>query len=308
MRFGIALHESGSARTLEALRRADALDVPVAWLTSGGSEQMTLLAAAAATTRQICLGTAIVPTYPRHPVVLAQQVAVIEAVSPGRFILGVGPSHQPIVEGFFGIPFVRPLAHLREYVAILRQALEQGTVDFEGEFFKVHFPRTETARVPILISALREASFRVAGEISDGGISWICPASYLARVAMPALVQGAVTGGRQNPLLIGHCFVCVNTDREAVRADARERLALYPRLPFYQKMLALSGDEEAAAGHVSERMIDSVVVQGDATVCADGLRRFAEESRSDEVIVSLMAVGSDRDSQLEAAMKVVASL
>jgi len=308
MGFGIALHESGAARTLQSLRRADELGVAAAWLTSGSGEQMTLLAAAGATTSRIGLGTAIVPTYPRHPVVLAQQAAVLAAVAPGRFRLGVGPSHRPLMEDGLGLAFRRPLSHLREYVAILRQALDLGQVDFDGEHFHVHVPRAERASVPILVSALREASFRLAGEIADGAIAWICPAPYLARVARPALVEGAQAVGRDVPRLVGHCFLCVNPDREAVRSDARQRLSLYPRLPFYQQMLALAGDPEAASGCVSERMLDSLVVHGEPAECQEGLRRFAEEARVDDVIVSLMAVGPERDGQLEAGMKVVASL
>lgn len=308
MRFGIALHESGTTRTLQALQRADELGVPAAWLTSGGGDQMTVFAAAAATTRRLVLGTAIVPTFLRHPVLLAQQAAAIHALAPGRLVLGVGPSHQPIIEDLLGIPFRNPLSHLREYVEIVRQALGQGSVDFDGRFFRVHFPRADAAPVPIMVSALREASFRLAGQIADGGISWICPAEYLARVALPALAAGAASASRGTPRLVGHCFLCVNTDSAAVRADARHRLALYPKLPFYREMLALSGDEEAASGVVSERLIDSVVVHGAPDECAEGLRRFASVSQADELIISLLAVSADRDAELEAAMKVVAAL
>ena len=181
--------------------------------------------------------------------ILAQQVAVVEAVSPGRLILGVGPSHQPIVEGFLGLPFQRPLAHLREYVAVLRQALEQGTVDFEGEFFKVHFPRTETARVPILISALREGLVPRGGRDRGRGHLLDLPPrpTWLAWRGRrwPRERQGA---GARIPSWSGTAS-CASTRiaRRSVQMP-ESVLPCNPRLPFYQKMLALSGDEEAAAG------------------------------------------------------------
>jgi F420-dependent oxidoreductase-like protein len=307
-RFAIALHEPTPADTLRAISRAEELGVPAVWLTSGSAEQMTILAAAAARIRTIGLGTAIVPTYPRHPLVLAQQAAVLHTLAPGRFRLGVGPSHRPLIEDRFGLAFQRPLEHLREYVAVLRQALQQGQVDFEGRHFRVHFGGLQKAEVPVLISALRPASFRLAGEISDGGIAWICPADYLATRARPALEEGARRAGRPAPPLLGHLFLYVTEDPEGARQDARQRLALYPRLPFYREMLRLAGDEEAARGSVSQALVEAVVALGPEPVCARRLRQFARESTADEVIVSLASAGPDRGADLEAGMRLVASL
>lgn len=304
--FGIALHEPTALATIDGIRRAEALGVSTVWLTSGSAEQMTIFSAAAMQTERIGLGTAIVPSYPRHPIVLAQQAGVVSALAPGRLRLGVGPSHRPLMEDMLGLPFDSPLTHLREYVTVLRQALGQGQVDFEGRHFKVHFPSVARADVPILVSALRSSSFLLAGEVADGGISWICPARYLAEHARPALVEGARRGGRPVPPLIGHLFMCVTSDREAAREDARQRLAMYPRLPFYAEMLRKAGDEEAAGGHVSERMIDAVVAYGPPEACLERLRAFAAESTADELIVSLMASGPDRLAGLEAGMRVVA--
>ena len=81
---------------------------------------LTTLAAAATKTSTIRLGTSIVPTYPRHPLVMAQQALSIYDIAPGRLRLGIGPSHQSIIEGIYGLPQTTPLAHLREYVNVLR--------------------------------------------------------------------------------------------------------------------------------------------------------------------------------------------
>jgi len=304
--FGIALHEPTALATIEGIRRAEALGVPTVWLTSGSAEQMSILSAAAVQTERVGLGTAIVPTYPRHPIVLAQQASVVSALAPGRLRLGVGPSHRPNIEDFFGLPFNSPLTHLREYVAVLRQALGEGRVDFDGRHYHVHFPAVAKADVPILVSALRSSSFLLAGEVADGAISWICPPRYLAEHARPALQEGARRGGRAMPPLIGHMFMCVTSDLKAAREDARQRLAMYPRLPFYAEMLRKAGDEEAAGGRVSERMIDAVVAYGPEDACRERLRAFAAEATADELIVSLMATGPDRWAGIEAGMRVVA--
>lgn len=306
-RFSIALHESGPLATISGIRLADEVGVGAVWLTSGSAEQMTILAAAAVQTRRVGLGTAVVPTYPRHPLVLAQQAAVLHALAPGRFRLGVGPSHQPLMEDMYGLPFQRPLSHLKEYVAVLRQALGEGKADFQGEHFRVKMPAA-AAPVPILVSALRERSFALAGEISEGGIAWICPAPYLRERALPALQEGARRAGRPRPPLIAHAFLCVTPDQALAREDARKRLQMYPKLPFYAAMLRASGDEEAGQGAVTDRLIDAVVACGDASRCADWLRKFAETSGADEVIASLMSVGESRVADLEAGMRVVAAL
>jgi probable F420-dependent oxidoreductase len=306
--IGIALHESGPSRTLEWIRRADELGVPSVWLTSGSVEQMSILSAAAATTRRIRLGTAVVPTWLRHPLLLAQQAATIADLARGRLVLGVGPSHRPMMEGVYGVDFRKPLQQTREYVAVLRQASRQGKVEFDGQFFHVHAPAAPTLEAPIMISALQPGSFRLAGEIADGAIAWVCPAAYLATKARTALEEGEgkrPEGKTARPLLIAHTFLCVGDDEDAIRADARQRLALYPRLPFYARMLAEAGDDEAASGVVSDRMIDSVVVYGGVEACAEKLRRFKEEAGADEVIASLMAAGPDRDGGLEAGLRAV---
>lgn len=304
--FGIALHENGPAATLRGIARAEHLGVPSVWLTSGTQEQMTVFAVAAAQTRTIRMGTAVVPTWLRHPLVLAQQAAVIETLAPGRFTLGVGPSHEPMMRGVFGVDFNRPVTQAREYLKILRQAFSTGHVDFDGQFFQVHAPVAPKVEVPLMVSALRETSFRLAGEITDGAIAWVCPAPYLATKARRALLQGAAEAGRAVPPLIGHVMLAVCENAQAVLNDARDRLAMYPRLPFYAKMLSEAGDHESGAGRVSNRMIESIVIHGTEDECVEKLRAFKAESTADQVIASLMVVGMEREAGLDAAMRVVA--
>ena len=310
VRVGVAVHERTVPETLEVIRKADDLGVKAAWLTTGGigTDAIPIFAAAAVLTRQIMLGTAITPTYPRHPLATAQEALAVAPLASGRFRLGVGPSHRPAVEAVFGIPFDRPLEHLREYVIILKQALQRGKVDFDGEFFHVHGQVTEPPGTPVLISALRPGSYRLAGEYADGAISWVTPSHFLRDRARPALEAGAAKrSDGVKPILVGHAFAIVSTDQSAVLAVGRERLAGYARLPFYQEMFAAAGFPEARQGTVSQGMIDNIVISGDEKQVAEGIHRFAE-SGVDELIISLVNSGRDQRPQVERTLQVIAGL
>ncbi|MDO8690318.1 MAG: LLM class flavin-dependent oxidoreductase [Dehalococcoidia bacterium] len=309
-RIGIAFQELAPAATLEAIARADAMGVPSWWLATGGAgpDALTLFAAAAARTRAIRMGTSIVPTFPRHPLVTAQQAQVIVNLAPGRLALGVGPSHGPIMAGTFGIPFERPLEHLSEYVTVLKAALQTGRVDFDGARFHVHAQAPYPAPVPVMVSALQANSFRLAGRVADGAISWICPASYLRDVAMPALKEGAAQGGRPVPPLVAHAFIALSEDGAAVAASVRKRMAMYPRLPSYANMLVAAGYPEVRSGEWSDAMLDAVVIHGDEASVAAGLRSFMDTAGSSELIASLIPTGADIQADLDRAMRLIASL
>jgi F420-dependent oxidoreductase-like protein len=308
-RVGVALHEMGAPAQVAAIELADRLGVSTAWLTTGGvgPDAMCIFAAAAVKTTRIGLGTAIVPSYPRHPLVTAQQAITIASLAPGRFRLGVGPSHRPAIEEIFGLSYAHPLAHLREYVEILKAALQVGRFDFQGQEYRVKGEVPNPPNVPVLVSALRPASFRLAGELSDGALAWICPLPYLRDVAMPALEEGAAKAGRARPPLVAHCFVAVHDDRDAVRESARGRLAMYARAVNYQEMFAAAGLAEARQGAFSDAMLDAVVIGGDEAAVAGQLRAY-ETAGMDEVIASVLIVGDDRKSSMERTMRLVASL
>lgn len=304
---GIGLSEPTAARAIDVIRRAEAAGVKAAWMTSGGPDPMTTFSAAAVQTSSIQFGTAIVPTYPRHPLALANQAVVLGQLAPDRFRLGVGPSHKPMMENVWGIEFERPLDHLREYVGVLRGALTSGEVNVDGPRFKVHTRLQSPPQVPIMISALRQRAFRLSGEIADGAISWVCPADYLAKTALPAMQAGAQAAGRPTPPLVAHCFVAVSENREAVYEAARRTVANYPRLPFYHQMFVDAGFPEAREGVPSERIIDAVVVHGDESQVQAGLQSFLDLGAT-EVIASLMPVGDDRDAAIDRILRAVAGM
>lgn len=292
-RIGLDLTEKMDVPgALAAIRRAEERNVPMIWSTisRAAPDAVTFFAAAAVQTEQVGLGTAIVPTYPRHPVVLASQVLVLDALAPGRFRLGIGPSHRPNIEDALGIPFGKPLDHLREYLTVLRALLWEAAVDFEGQYYAVHLTLNQRARVPIYISALREHAFALAGEVADGAISWLCPVHFLRTRAIPAMRRAAERAGRPSPRLVAHVPVVMSDDRETMLRVARPRVGGYGRLPFYANMFADAGYPVGAGGAVSDDLLDHLIVWGTDEQVRE---RLAEslDGGIDEVLAMLIPAG-----------------
>lgn len=306
--IGVAVQGRTVGETLAMITRAEELGVAAAWLTTGGvgPDGLTILAVAAAQTRRIKLGTSIVPTFPRHPLAMVQQALVLGQLAPDRFRLGIGPSHRPVIEGTFHLPFERPLEHLREYTTIVRQALQEGSVEFTGQRFQANARVANPPNLPVFISALRPSSYRLAGEIADGAISWVTPAPFLRDVARPALLAGAAkrADGRR-PLLIGHVFAVVSDDEAEVLQVARQRLSTYARLPFYQEMFVAAGFPEARQGTLSDALLRHIVAFGSADRVREGLRRYLDAGL-DELIVSPLPLEPGLSESTERTLAVLA--
>jgi F420-dependent oxidoreductase-like protein len=258
------------------IAEAERAGVRQIWITQGpgSTDVLTTFAAAFQQTREIRMGTSIVPIYPRHPLALAQQAATVAAFGPGRLRLGVGTSHRSSTEGVYGVTMESPLAYLTEYMQVLRAALWDGDVDHAGRFLTARGKLSNPRLVPLLMAALGENAYRVAGEISDGAISWNAPAQYLLDVARPALHQGAEQAARPAPPLVAHVPVVLSADRAAAREAAKRGLRNYARLPFYTNMWAAAGYPVQAAGEASDALVDNLVVMGDEATVATRLREL----------------------------------
>ncbi|HJN93329.1 MAG TPA: LLM class flavin-dependent oxidoreductase, partial [Dehalococcoidia bacterium] len=169
---------------IDGIVAADTAGLDTAWLTVGGPapDPFAVFTAAAHHAERINFGTSIVPTFPRHPLAMAQGAMTVDQLAPNRLKLGVGPSHKPAIEGTWGIPFHKPLNHLREYVTVLNAVLHTGEVDFAGELIQAHARIAAPTQVQVMISALREKAFRLSGELTEGGISWMSPLPYIRDV------------------------------------------------------------------------------------------------------------------------------
>ena len=224
-------------------------------------------------TSTVCLGTSIVPTYPRHPLVLAQQALALYDIAPGRLRLGIGPSHRFIIEDIYGLQQRRPLAHLREYVEVLRAALWEGKVDHHGHFYNVIATLPRTSQIPILISTLGKSAFQLAGQIADGALTWVCPVPYLLDTGIPALRASAAAVGRSPPPLVAHVLVAVTEDRHAVLGAGHQMLDFYAKIPFYANMFSNAGFSLTSDQAVPDALVDNLVISGnESTINA----QFAE--------------------------------
>ncbi len=296
---GLVVDGSNAAAAVKTIVSAEDSGVRQVWMTQSPfwPDTLTAFAAAAAKTSTICMGTSIVPTYPRHPLVLAQQALSLHDLAPGRLRLGIGPSHRFIIEGIYGLQHTAPLAHLREYVQVLRGALWEGRVHHHGHFYNVVATLPRRSRIPVLVSTLGERAFQLAGQIADGALSWVCPVPYLLHTGVPALRASADAVGRAvPPPLVAHVLVALSEDRDPVLAAGHQMLDFYAAIPFYASMFANAGlpptsDQQA----VSDELVESLVISGnEATVAA----RFTEllSTGLDELMVSLVPrAGGDED-------------
>jgi len=268
MRFGLFLSGSQKPAALgdvrESIARGADDGFSSVWMSQTFDlDALTALAVAGSQVPGIELGTAVVPTYPRHPAALAQQALTVNAALGGRLALGIGLSHQIVIEGLYGMSFERPARHMREYLSILMPLVRGENVNFEGE--------TLTARLglntpgpkdmPVLIAALAPRMLRLAGEMADGTVLWMTGAKTVAEHVAPAVTEAARAAGRPEPRIVCALPVCVTDDVEAARALAAERFEIYGQLPSYRAMLdregvqgpadvAIVGDEDEVSARI----------------------------------------------------------
>jgi F420-dependent oxidoreductase-like protein len=254
-----------------------------------GPDVLTVLALAAQKTSRIELGTAIVPTYPRHPQMLAQQALTVQAVSGGRFNLGIGPSHAPVVEVMWGLSYERPAVHTKEYLSVLLPLIREGRVSFSGEFFRVNasvsvpIPKP----LPILISGLAPVMLRMAGEMADGTITWMAGPKTLESHIVPRINAAAESAGRPRPRIVVSLPVAVTDDVAGAREHAARSFFVYGTLPNYRRML----DIEGVAGPAD------VAIVGNEKEVEGQLRALAGIGATDFLAASF-AAGDDNEASL----------
>ncbi len=309
-RIGVAIAERNADNALKRIQEVERMGIPAAWMTMGGAgglDPLTVFASAATQTENILLGTAIIPSWTRHPIVMAQQAQVMAQLAPGRFRLGVGPSHKATMERTYGVEFHRPLVHLREYLHILKTLLHEGAIDYDGRYYHARTRLASPVDMPIMASALRRGSFEFCGADTDGAISWVCPGVYLRDVALPAMGSGAQGAQRPVPPLIAHAPVCVHENKDEVNAAVREQMGTYPRTTFYAQMFTDAGFPEVAEGTWSDAMVEAVVTSGNEVAVEERLREWLSFGAT-ELMVTPILVGEDREASLQRTLKLVARL
>jgi F420-dependent oxidoreductase-like protein len=236
----------------------------------------------------LSVGTAVVPTYTRHPMVMAMQALTVQIATGGRLTLGIGLSHKILIEGVFGLSYSTPVRHMREYLEILMPLLHDGTVAFEGEELTA---RTFMAMRPpgatppsVVVAALGAQMLNLTGRLADGTALWMVGPRTIAEHIVPTITKAAEHSGRPAPRVVVGLPVSVTADPEAARTTASETYAIYNTLPSYRAML----DKEGAAGPAD------VAVVGDEESVAAQLRHLLEIGATD---LSLPVFGSREERQ-----------
>jgi len=291
------------ARLRELLVRAERLGFHAALLGTGHHlDPLTAFAALGECTERILLTPAIVPSYTRHPIVLAMQALTAQAACRGRLRLGIGPGHASVIEQGYGLRFGRLIRHTREYFAALRLLLANGGGKFEGETLRFDWALdVEAPPVPLWLSSLGEQMCRTAGRFADGLLPWLAPPAYVAGTIVPEVRAGAESEGRRAPP-IAMIMPCIHTTRrDEVRAGVHAYLDFYPRFEAYAALLRRAGVPDAE--HALERgwtdpMIDAVVPHGDPQALARRFRAYFDAG-VEELALLPVAVGADAQASLE---------
>ena len=233
-----------------------------------GMDAMALLAIIGRDVPRIELATGVIPTYARHPLTMAQQALTTQLASSGRFTLGIGLSHQIVIENMLGLSFDRPLRHMREYLAVLMPLLTAGKADVDGETISAHVALdiADQPPCPVLVAALGPKMLELAGTVTDGTATWMTGPATLASHTVPIIAAAAEKAGRAAPRIAASLPICVTADVDAARERAAKDFQMYGFLPSYKAML----DREGAAGPAD------VAIVGDEATVTKGLDRMAD--------------------------------
>lgn len=284
MKFGLmsgaSMHGVAVDSIVALARRAEQAGFDTLWMAHIRSiDAIAALGVAGRETSRIELGTAVTPTYPRHPMAMAQQALTTAQLTDNRFVLGIGLSHKLVVEGMLGLSYAQPARHMREYLKILRPLLRGEMVNFDGEEFRVANLQVAVpgvTDVPVVVAALGEHMLRLSGRLADGTSTWMTGPRTIAEHIVKHLLPAAAAAGRPAPRIIGGYPIVLTTAVEQARASIAKSLEIYGQLPSYRAMLdreghggpadlALVGDEATLRREIG-RIRDSGVTDFNAAI------------------------------------------
>lgn len=303
---------------LERVKLAEALGYESVYVTHiAGRESLTVLTAYALATSRIRVGSGVVPIYTRTPATMAQTAATIDELSHGRLILGLGVSHRPVVEGWHGQTIDHPVAEMREYSSIVR-AILRGEDPPAGEKWHTGFrlhgldPRPQ---LPMYIAALSPAMLRLAGEVADGVLLWLCGPRYIEEVVIPEVRAGRERAGLtlEGFDVVPAVPASLTKTPDLARAAMRRDLLPYFGLPFYRTMIERSGfgadivafdgaagDLVAMQAAISDSFIDELAAFGEEGALRAGVERYRQAGATSPCVGPIAQ--SDFEATLRAAI------
>ena len=268
----------------------------------GDFDAFVAITLAAQATERIELGTAVVPIQTRHPIAMAQEVMSVQAVSEGRFTLGIGVSHDWVISGQLGLPYERPAHLMRNYLEVLNPALGGlGSVDVENDQFRVHSSMdvTDWGPSPVLLAALAPVMLRIAGEHASGTILWLADERAVGEHVVPRITRAAAEAGRPAPRVVTGVPValCPHDEVDAARDWANRVLGHSEYCENYQRLLD-RGDAKSEG---------DILAAGDEAAVLARLRAFKDAGTTD-LAVRVLALGPDRESRIGSRRRTLAFL
>jgi len=306
MRLGIFTGGAGEADTLDSViaqaQQTETAGFDSFWLPNlptRNYDALLVLALAGRATARIELGTAVMPTYPRHPMAMAQEAMTANAATRGRLALGIGLSHRPVIEEVMGLSYEHPVRHMHEYLTVLQALVRDHKVAYTGETLRVmaEVSVPESRPLPILLAALAPRMLQLAGAMADGTITWMAGLKTIAAHVVPRLTAAAQEAGRPAPRVCVGLPIAVTDEVTAAHEAAARIFGRYGQLTNYRRLL----DMEDAQGPAD------VAVMGNEAEVARQLRAFAAAGATD-FLAALFPVGEDAEASKARTWELLRSL
>ncbi|MEV6815708.1 LLM class F420-dependent oxidoreductase [Micromonospora sp. NPDC051296] len=343
MRLGLSLGYqtawSTPADHLALAQEADRLGYSVVWAAEAyGSDSPSMLAWMAGQTERIDIGSAVMQIPGRTPAMTAMTAATLDALSGGRFRLGLGVSGPQVSEGWHGVRFGKPLARTREYVDIVKLAVARKEVAYDGEFHTLPLPdgpgkalrlgfHPPREHIPIYLAAVGPKNLELAGEIADGWLAVFYTPEF-AEEQLAAVRAGRAKAGKELAGfdVVPSVPVVVGDDIESCAALVRWYAALYVggmgsrQQNFYNQLATRMGYGDAArevqdlylakrqrdaAAAVPMEFIDRTSLLGPKERIAERMRQFAEAGVT---TLSVTLFAADRDNGVQTLRTVAEAL
>lgn len=307
MRIGVFIGEASGDRTSVDALLANARDAEERGFATGwvphipwSLDAMTAVTLAATVTTRLELATAVLPTFPRHPLALGQEALSVQAVAGGRFTLGIGPSHPVVIENMYGLSYDKPAARTAEYVEVLQACFARtGRVQHAGEHYRVDamLDVPGGTDVPLLVAALGPTMLELTGRLADGTVTYWADERAIGEHVAPRITASAAAAGRPAPRIVVGLPVAVVTDTDKARDRAARLFSVYEAIPTYQRILGRGA---------ASSPVDVAVIGTEAQV-RKRLQRFQDAGATD-LCASVLGLDDDRDASRRATLDALASL
>ena len=290
----------GSSRNIDDLKKqvqeANTLGYSTFWTPQiFNLDALTALAVIAESVEGIRLGTSVIPTYPRHPMMLAQQALTVNQVSNGRLDLGIGLSHKPVVEGMWGISFDAPVGHMSDYLQILMALLHDGTISYGGKHLTSRGGIDVPADAPpVLVAALGPQMLKLVGRVADGTVTWMTGPETIRNHISPVINAAAEEAERPVPQVIAAVPVCITSDLDMAEEYAKRDFGFYGDLPSYRAMLEREGLANSW----------DIALSGSFEEVAEGLQKYSD-SGGTQVVAAVYGPDEAREQTVSELAKLM---